>query len=123
MAKDHAEQRVNHQPAKPGLNAIPAARHQCAQHGRQFGAARAERCAGQHRIGNAVFGARMSDQQHGQQHDHVGEEHRHHRLHGGHAAFDQTGRQRVGGDAHHHADPQRREVVPAPGALRQRRRR
>ncbi|MNT85001.1 hypothetical protein D3C72_2251110 [compost metagenome] len=62
----------------------------------------------------------MADQQHGQEHDGVGEKYREHGLVTGHAAVDQAGRQGVGGNAHHHADPQRGEVIPAPGALRRR---
>ena len=84
---------------------------------RQPRAVRADRSARQHRVGNPVLGAGMADQEHRQQHDHVGGEHRHHRLPGRHAALDQARRQHIGGNADHHADPQGGKVIPAPGAL------
>jgi hypothetical protein len=60
----------------------------------------------------------MADQQHRHQHDQVAEQHGEHRLPRRHALLDQPGREHVRRDVHHHADPQRREVIPAPRALR-----
>ena len=118
MANDHPQQRIDHQAAKPSLDSIPAASHQGAQHRRKLGAPGTKRCARQHCIRDAIFGTCMPDEQHGHQHDHVGDKNSHDRLHGRHAAFHQAGRQRVGRNAHHHAYPQRREVVPRPRSLR-----
>ncbi|MNX93731.1 hypothetical protein D3C86_1259290 [compost metagenome] len=59
----------------------------------------------------------MTDQQHGNEHDQVAQEYRPHGLSPGHTAVDQAGRQRVGGDAHDHAQPQCCEVIPAPRPL------
>ncbi|MNT38175.1 hypothetical protein D3C72_1743580 [compost metagenome] len=118
MANDHTQQRIDHQAAEPGLDTVPAAGHQCAQNRRELCAPGAKRCARQHRIGNAIFGARMPDEQHRHEHDHVRDEDGHDRLHGRHAALHQAGCQRVGRNAHHHAYPQRREVVPRPRSLR-----
>src|SRR5450830_193601 len=117
VAQKDAKQGVDHAAAEPGLDAVPAAGDDGAHQGGQARAAGAEGGAGQHRVGDAVFGAGVADQEHGQQDDGVGEEDRQHRLVAGHAPFDQAGRQGVGGDAHDHADPEGGEVVPAPGAL------
>ena len=83
----------------------------------------AEAGAAQHRERDAVFRAGVGVEDHRHQHDDVAEQDGQHRLPPGHALLHQPGGERVGGDDHAHADPERGDVIGGPGAARERRRR
>ena len=74
-AEQDAEQGEQRHAADPGLDAVPAAGDQRARQRRQPRADRAERGAGEHRIGHAVARAGMADQQHRDEHDDIAEQH------------------------------------------------
>ncbi len=111
------EHGVDGLPADPGLYAEPAAGNQRAQHGGDVGAAHSERCAHEDRKGNAVLGAGMGVEQHGDEHDQVAEQDGADGLPPVHAAGDQAAGQHVGGDADGHRHPEGSVVVEAPRAL------
>ena len=110
------EQRADGFAADPGLNAEPSAGDERAQHCGEVCAEHSERSAGQNGERNSVLRAGMRVQQHGREHDQVAEEDREHRLLPVHSALNQAGGQHVGEDVDRHRNPERGEVVGAPGA-------
>ena len=117
------QQRLERQRANPGLDAEPAARHDRPQHGRHVGALHAEGRAAQHRKRHAVLRAGVRVQDHRDQDDGVAEQDGDERLPPVHALLHQARGERVGGDHHAHADPERGDVIRGPRAARERRRR
>jgi len=109
--------RINRIATDPALNPEPAAGNNGAQKSRHFATADAERRSDQHRKRNPVFGAGVTNQQHRDQNDHIAQQHDTNRLHAGKTLIDQTSRQHVTGNAHHHASPQCRVMPPAPRSL------
>ena len=73
-----------------------------------------QRKHGQNRERNAIIGARMRIQQHGNQHDHVAQQNGPDRLFPAHTARDQAGSQHVRGNADAHGHPERGVIVDAP---------
>ena len=104
--------------ADPGLYAEPPAGNQGAEHGGDVGAAHAEGGADEDRKGNAVFGARMCVEQHGDEHDQVAEEDGADGLPPAHTSGDQAAREHIGGNADGHRHPEGSVIVDAPRALR-----
>ena len=80
------------------------------------GADGAERGSDEDREGDAVLGAGVGVQQHGDEDDEVAEQHGGDGLEGGHAAGDEARGEHVGGDLHGHGEPERDVVVGGPGA-------
>ncbi len=120
---DDNQHRVNRLTADPRLDAEPAAGHDGPQDRRQVRAAHSERRADEDGEGNAVLGARVRIQQHGNQHDQIAEQHRAHRLLPVHPLGDERRSKLIGGDLHRHGEPQRNVVVESPRPLRRRSRR
>ncbi len=114
---------MQREPADPGLDAEPPARDDRAKHGRDVRAADAERGAAQDRERHAILRSRVRIEHHRDEDDHVAEQDRDHRLPPGHALLHDAGGERVGGDDHAHADPERGDVVGGPGPRLQRGRR
>ncbi len=111
------------QRADPRLDAEPSARDDRAQDRRHVRALHAERGAAQHRERHAVLRAGVRVQDHRDQDDGVAEQDGDERLPPVHALLHQPRRERVGGDHHAHADPERGDVIRGPRAAGERRRR
>ena len=92
-------------PADPGLDAEPSAGNQGAKDCRDVCAEDSERGAREDRKRDAVFGASVSVQQHGDQHQDVAEENSEERLLPVHAAGDHAAGEHVGGNVDAHRNP------------------
>jgi hypothetical protein len=114
----HTQHHIDRRSADPGLDAKPAAGHQAPQQGGDVGPRGAKRRTQQHRKGHPVLGAGVPHQGHGDEHDHIAQHHRQHRLPPRHALVDEAGGQGIGGHTHHHAHPEGGDAGPAPGATR-----
>ena len=109
---------VNSRPAYPGLDAEPAAGYQAAQETGEHGAVHPEVHAQEHGQWDAVLGAHMRVQDHGNEHDDVAEEDGEERLFPVHTLLDEAGGEHVGGNTHGHADPDGGDMPAIPGAGR-----
>src|ERR1017187_3956010 len=114
--QDDPQHRKDRLPADPGLDSEPSACHQGAQHRRNVRPTHSERGPHQHRKRDAVLGARVRVEQHGDQHNQVAEQDRADGLPPAHAARDQPRRQHVSRDADAHRHPQGNVVIESPRA-------
>src|SRR5215212_776923 len=115
--KHHTEKRVERGAADPRLNTKPPTRHNRAQHRRHVGSLCSERSATEHWKRDTVLRPRMRVKNHRNEHDRVAKQDRNHRLPPVHARFDETARERIGGDHYAHADPKGSDIPGGPCSL------
>lgn len=114
---ENAEHGINGLTTDPGLNAKPAASDESAKDGGNVGATDTEGSAHKDRGGDAVFGAGMGIEEHGNQDDEMAEEDGQNGLHPVHALGNEARGKPVGGNTDAHGHPKRGVVVGAPGGL------
>ena len=117
------EECVQCQCSDPRLDPEPSTGDDRPQYRRDVGTAHAKARSAKHRERDSVFRSGVCIEDHGNQHDHVAEQDRYHRLPPRHPLVHEAGRKGVGGDHDAHADPERGDVVGGPRPARRIRRR